>query len=806
MHSLHRTFRVVALIAFLFFTPTASAQQPHIGVTGYAIQSDYQFGTAAGNNIQSIDHLRANFTPDAPWGRINGELQWFTNFLTTTWKSSAKPNSIEEINRTHQFEDEALVLNSQHLGGSFTFGNIQSGAVITRETVFRPVIVEVLAKQPKGRAHWPSIWLYDYTSGNHTSDEIDILESQFNAPVGVRDDRRHVYQNIHGSATTLQNFKMDQNGRYNAGVDMSVGYHYYSVHWFSNGDIDYYVDGVRTVRRHIGWSGGPPNIIIYLSTGAESWNDWPGPIITNSGNGTDTFFPDDPNSTFKIRHIRIFKPGSGTDLDPNPNPPPGTPHPDFPPPTGTPPPPGFFSPPPGTPPPPGFPPPPPPDTEPPTAPTNLTASSPSPFRVVLSWDPSTDNVGVTGYNIYRDGTLIGVAGAQFTTYTDGIGLLPGKTYTYSVRARDVAGNLSAPATITTTTDPGADFVITAEPSSVQRGGSTTLRWNVASANVTECSAQSVPESSWTGDKSTSLGIHEETVSDLQLSTTFTLTCMGSTGFVSKSVKVTVIPPPKPLTCKTTAPAGVCQSSSASCIGVIRSGVNDCFAPTPVCCAPEAPPGSIPFVDLTGTPGAITAGSAPVTLTWAVSNASTCTASGAWSGTRSSTGGSVTIPGVTPPATFTLTCTGPTGITVEDIFNVLSKISHPDVPPAVGGDAGEEVEGGLVPCGTHATPPEGFAPGDQANKVAEDCQFADLIELIQRVMNYLLFAFAIPLAAIIFTYAGFLYLTAGGDTGKISRAHSIFLYVVVGLVVALAAWLIVKAIVTGLGVTIGEQFL
>jgi hypothetical protein len=43
-----------------------------------------------------------------------------------------------------------------------------------------------------------------------------------------------------------------------------------------------------------------------------------------------------------------------------------------------------------------------------------------------------------------------------------------------------------------------------------------------------------------------------------------------------------------------------------------------------------------------------------------------------------------------------------------------------------------------------------------------------------------------------------WLSGIGDTGKVSKAHSIFFYAVFGLVIALAAWLIVKAIVTGLG--------
>ena len=85
-----------------------------------------------------------------------------------------------------------------------------------------------------------------------------------------------------------------------------------------------------------------------------------------------------------------------------------------------------------------------PDTQPPTTPTNLAASVTG-SRVNLSWTPSTDNVGVTGYLIERQNpgtssfTQIGTStGASFSD----IGLAPG-TYSYRVRAADAAGNFSA---------------------------------------------------------------------------------------------------------------------------------------------------------------------------------------------------------------------------------------------------------------------------------------------------------------------------------------------------------------------------
>ncbi len=91
-----------------------------------------------------------------------------------------------------------------------------------------------------------------------------------------------------------------------------------------------------------------------------------------------------------------------------------------------------------------------PDTTPPSAPTSLAASGTTSTSTVLGWTASTDNVGVTGYRIYRGGTQVGTTAG--TTYTD-TGLTPSTAYSYTVKAYDAAGNLSAAsntASVTTT--------------------------------------------------------------------------------------------------------------------------------------------------------------------------------------------------------------------------------------------------------------------------------------------------------------------------------------------------------------------
>jgi fibronectin type 3 domain-containing protein len=92
------------------------------------------------------------------------------------------------------------------------------------------------------------------------------------------------------------------------------------------------------------------------------------------------------------------------------------------------------------------------DTTPPTAPTSLVASTPtgnsngSRRKINLSWTASTDNVGVTGYQIWRatssGGPFSQIATSATTSYTN-TGLTSGTTYWYYVQAYDAAGNVSA---------------------------------------------------------------------------------------------------------------------------------------------------------------------------------------------------------------------------------------------------------------------------------------------------------------------------------------------------------------------------
>ncbi|MFD9738095.1 PQQ-dependent sugar dehydrogenase [Umezawaea sp. NPDC059074] len=81
------------------------------------------------------------------------------------------------------------------------------------------------------------------------------------------------------------------------------------------------------------------------------------------------------------------------------------------------------------------------DTVPPTTPGTLRSTGKTATSVDLAWTASTDNVAVTGYDIFRDGVQTGTADGNATSTTSA-GLTAGTEYAFKVRARDAKGNVS----------------------------------------------------------------------------------------------------------------------------------------------------------------------------------------------------------------------------------------------------------------------------------------------------------------------------------------------------------------------------
>jgi len=118
----------------------------------------------------------------------------------------------------------------------------------------------------------------------------------------------------------------------------------------------------------------------------------------------------------------------------------------------------------------------------PTAPANLQGTAVSASRIDLAWTASTDNVGVAGYRVYRDGALIGTTAS--TSWSD-TGLAEYTTYVYRIVAYDAGGNESAPSSPLTATT--VDATAPSVPSNLQGAAASTSRidltWTASTDNA-----------------------------------------------------------------------------------------------------------------------------------------------------------------------------------------------------------------------------------------------------------------------------------------------------------------------------------
>jgi PQQ-dependent dehydrogenase (s-GDH family) len=127
-----------------------------------------------------------------------------------------------------------------------------------------------------------------------------------------------------------------------------------------------------------------------------------------------------------------------------------------------------------------------PDTQPPTAPTNLISSNITAISFTLSWTASTDNVGVTGYDVYQNGIKINLTNITSTSYNV-ISLLPNTLYSYYVKAKDAAGNQSVISSILDVLTLSPDITPPTAPTNlnatITTQNSFRLNWDASSDNI-----------------------------------------------------------------------------------------------------------------------------------------------------------------------------------------------------------------------------------------------------------------------------------------------------------------------------------
>ena len=100
------------------------------------------------------------------------------------------------------------------------------------------------------------------------------------------------------------------------------------------------------------------------------------------------------------------------------------------------------------------------DTQAPTAPANLALTEPAAGQIRLAWNASSDNTGVSGYEVYANNELLTTVAGTVTTYTDN--RAASATVSYFVRAKDAAGNVSGDSNTVTrngTSGPGSNLAV-----------------------------------------------------------------------------------------------------------------------------------------------------------------------------------------------------------------------------------------------------------------------------------------------------------------------------------------------------------
>jgi chitodextrinase len=181
-----------------------------------------------------------------------------------------------------------------------------------------------------------------------------------------------------------------------------------------------------------------------------------------------------------------------------------------------------------------------PDTTAPTAPV-LSASGTTDVATNLSWTAATDNTGVTGYDVYKNGVLLGST-TTATTYAV-TGLTASTTYAFTVKAKDAAGNVSAASNTVSVTTQAPDTTAPSVPvlsASGTTSTTTNLSWTTATDNIAVTGYDVYKDGALLGSTTTATTF---AVTGLVASTTYAFTvkakdAAGNVSAASNTVTVT----------------------------------------------------------------------------------------------------------------------------------------------------------------------------------------------------------------------------------------------------------------------------
>jgi hypothetical protein len=92
---------------------------------------------------------------------------------------------------------------------------------------------------------------------------------------------------------------------------------------------------------------------------------------------------------------------------------------------------------------------------------------------------------------------------------------------------------------------------------------------------------------------------------------------------------------------------------------------------------------------------------------------------------------------------------------------------------------------IIPCGTNISTTGG------ATSITNPCEFCHIFLLVHNVYDFLVLIIVPPIAVVLIAIGGFMWLTAGGNEGRVKKGHSMILSVIIGLIIVYVSWLVLS---------------
>lgn len=417
---------VIAGIVIVFVS--RAADSPYVP-SGYVLKWSDEFdGT-------SVDTTKWNIGNNSTYGDGNNEIQCYLSGnvkqtggnLVLTGTKLASPISCAGVSK--EYSSGRVATDTRAGGSKQTFAFTQG-------------YIEARAKAPQGNIFWPAFWLQGAQGapGWPAYGEFDISEL-YPACENMTTGTLHYDSDgnpTNGSAGHIQtspdvynvaNYTANNKGGCTAGLGaINNDFHIYALEWTTNrltwlidGRVMFYFDGTDNNMKWV--ENGVTQKKPFIAPTTDFWNIAHTITVNLAMGGTGpTYYGWSPTNTkgpttgdYVIDYVRVYQKST--------------------------------------------------DQTAPSTPTSLSASyNQTNSSALLSWNASTDNVGVTGYEVWRSvgtGTFSKVADTTTNSYTN-TGLSASTSYNYYVKAKDAAGNVSAQSNTATLTTPTPDTPPTAK--------------------------------------------------------------------------------------------------------------------------------------------------------------------------------------------------------------------------------------------------------------------------------------------------------------------------------------------------------